>query len=121
MSKNIKMGEIKERKPLVKVTLIGWREILTDVDLKKLEKAIEISKMVKINGILVNTSSISTLEPFEWDDMEVFILSISDPIVRSRLREILEERKSKHFLTNWVQHLISIYSDRFWEITIDKK
>lgn len=43
------MNELKERKPAVKITLISGREIIANVNLNLVEKAIEFSKMLKID------------------------------------------------------------------------
>lgn len=43
------MNELKERKPAVKITLISGREIIANVNLNLVEKAIEFSKMLKVD------------------------------------------------------------------------
>jgi hypothetical protein len=43
------MNEIKEWKPLVKITLISGREIFTTVDIGLLNKSLENCKFVKLN------------------------------------------------------------------------
>lgn len=111
------MNELKERKPAVKITLISGREIIANVDLNIVEKAIEFSKMLKIDWMLINSSSISTVELYEPDKVEDFIFSITDLKVRSKLLQIRKERKEKGLSLNSVQHLMQIYTDRFWEIS----
>ncbi len=110
------MSNLKERKPSVKIILISGREIIANVDLNTIEKAIEFSKMLKINWMLINSNSISTVELYEPDKIEDFIFSITDTIIRSRLLQIRKERKDKNLSLNSIQHLMQIYTDRFWEI-----
>ena len=110
------MNELKERKPAVKITLISGREIIANVNLNLVEKAIEFSKMLKIDWMLINSSSISTVEIYEPDKVEDFIFSITDLKVRSKLLQIRSERKDKNLPLNSVQHLMQIYTNRFWEI-----
>lgn len=110
------MNELKERKPAVKITLISGREIIANVNLNLVEKAIEFSKMLKVDWMLINSSSISTVEIYEPDKIEDFILSITDTRIRSKLLQIRRERKEKNLSLNSVQHLMQIYTDRFWEI-----
>jgi hypothetical protein len=114
------MNEIKEWKPLVKITLISGREIFTAVDISLLNKSLENSKFVKLNWMLINSWSISTVEPYNGNDVDQYIVSITDSVIRERLREIQKERKAKNFSINWVKHLIQIYTDRFWEISNGK-
>lgn len=114
------MNNLKERKPAVKITLISGREIIANVDLNLVEKAIEFSKMLKIDWMLINSSSISTVELYEPDKIEDFIFSITDGILKARLIQIRKERKEKNLSLNSVQHLMQIYTDRFWEINNDK-
>ena len=114
------MNEIKEWKPLVKITLISGREIFTAVDISLLNKSLENSKFVKLNWMLINSWSVSTVEPYNGNDVDQYIVSITDSVIRERLREIQKERKMKNLSLNWVKHLIQIYTDRFWEIKNDK-
>ena len=111
------MNELKERKPAVKITLISGREIIANVNLNLVEKAMEFSKMLKVDWMLINSSSISTVEIYEPDKIEDFIFSITDRMVKGRLLQIRKERKEKNLPLNSVQHLMQIYTDRFWEIS----
>ena len=111
------MNTLAESKPLFKITLIGWREIITSINMDLMEKAITSSKMIKAWWILINSSSISTVEPYRWDDIDHFLVGITDPNLKDKLQEILKERKSKNLQTRWVEHLMSIYTDRYWEIS----
>lgn len=63
--------------------------------------------------MLINSSSISTVEIYEPDKIEDFILSITDTRIRSKLLQIRRERKEKNLSLNSVQHLMQIYTDRF--------
>lgn len=114
------MNEIKEWKPLVKITLISGREIITSISLEMIEKAIQNKVMIKTWWVLINSGSISTVEPYNWNEIDQYIVSITDSVMRERLQEIQKERKNKNFSINWVKHLIQIYTDRFWEIKNDK-
>lgn len=114
------MADLAESKPLYKITLISGREIITSINMDLMEKAIASSKMIKAAGVLINSSSISTVEPYRWDDIDHFLVGITDPIMKDQLQEILKERKSKNLQTRGVEHLMQIYTDRFWEISNDK-
>lgn len=111
------MAELAESKPLYKITLISGREIITSINMDLMEKAIASSKMIKAAWILINSSSISTIEQYRWDDIDHFLVWITDPIMKDQLQEIIKERKSKNLQTRGVEHLMKIYTDRFWEIS----
>lgn len=115
------MTELAESKPLYKITLIGGREIITSINMDLMEKAIAWNvKMIKAWWILINASSISTVEPYDGDDIDHYLIGIKDGILKTRLQEILTERKNRNLQTRWVKHLMQIYMDRFWEISDDK-
>lgn len=111
------MTKLAESKPLFKITLISGREIITSINMDLMEKAIANAKMIKAGGVLINSSSISTIEPYRWDDIDHFLVGITDPIMKDQLNEILNERKAKNLQTRGVEHLMKIYTDRFWEIS----
>lgn len=111
------MAELAESKPLYKITLISGREIITSINMELIEKAMANAKMIKAGGVLINSSSISTVEPYRWDDIDHFLVGITDPIMKDQLQEILQERKSKNLQTRGVEHLMSIYTDRYWKIS----
>lgn len=110
------MTKLAESKPLRKVTLKSGREIITSITGDTIEKAVMTARMIKLAWILVNTDVISTVEPYRWDDIDHFLVGITDPIMKDQLNEILKERKSKNLQTRGVEHLMKIYTDRFWEI-----
>ena len=111
------MTELAESKPLYKITLIGGREIITSINMEMMEKAIAWNvKMIKAWWVLINASSISIIEPYNWDDIDFYLVGITDIAMKTRLQEILAERKAKNLQTRWVQHLMSIYNDRFGKI-----
>ena len=114
------MNEIKEWKPLVKITLINWREIISNINIEKLEKAMSLWQMIKVNWILINSHSISTIENYNWNEIDQYIANITDELMKDRLLVIYNERKNKKLVTNWVKHLMQIFTDRFWEIKNDK-
>jgi molybdenum cofactor biosynthesis enzyme MoaA len=115
------MWELTESKPLVKITLISGREFIADINQEVLQKAMEMgTKIVKINWILINVWSISTVEPYNADVIEQFINWITDIGIKDRLWEIYKERKSKNLRIADVKHLMQIYTDRFWEISNEK-
>jgi hypothetical protein len=78
------------------------------------------AKMIKLTWILVNTDMISTVEPYNGDDIDHYLVWLNDDIMIDRLKRILLERKNKNLQTRWVKHLMQIYMDRFWEIKNDK-
>lgn len=111
------MADLAESKPLYKITLISGREIITSINMDLMEKAIASCKMIKAAWVLINSSSISTIEPYRWDDIDHFLVWITDPTMKDQLQEILKERKSKNLQTRGVNHLMQIYTDRFWKIS----
>jgi len=52
------------------------------------------------------------VEKYLANDLEMYILSQDQP-KKTRMLEILEERKTKHFKTMGIEHLEQIYQDRF--------
>ena len=110
------MADLAESKPLYKITLISGREIITSINMDLMEKAIASSKMIKAAWVLINSSSISTIEPYRWDDIDHFLVWITDPIMKDQLQGILKERKSKNLQTRGVEHLMQIYTDRYKKI-----
>ena len=111
------MADLAESKPLYKITLISGREIITSINMDLMEKAIANAKMIKAAWVLINSSSISTIEPYRWDDIDHFLVWITDPIMKDQLQEILKERKSKNLQTRGVEHLMQIYTDRYKKIS----
>ena len=111
------MNELKEYKELTKIVLIGWKEFITDTPKEMLYKAIEVGKMIKVDGKMINTASISYVEPFMANEIEQFVCSITDLQVKERLQGIIKERKEKNLTINGLEHLLSIYISRFWEIS----
>lgn len=114
------MKELAESKPLYKVTLKNGREIITSINSDLIEKAVMTAKMIKLSWILVNTDMISTVEPYNGDDIDHYLVWLNDDVMIDRLKKILLERKGKNLQTRWVKHLMQIYTDRFWEISNDK-
>jgi len=110
------MADLAESKPLYKITLISGREIITSVSMDLIEKAMATSKMIKAAWVLINSSSISTVEQYRWDDIDHFLVWITDPIMKDKLQEIIKERKSKNLQTRGVEHLMQIYTDRYEKI-----
>ena len=47
------------------------------------------------------------------DELDEYVVSVSDRLQRQRLIEIIEERKSKKLNIAWVDHLIQIYDRRY--------
>lgn len=110
------MTKLTESKPLRKVTLKSGREIITSITGDTIEKAVMTARMIKLAWILVNTDVISTVEPYRGDDIDHFLIGITDPIMKDKLQEILKERKSKNLQTRGVEHLMQIYTDRYEKI-----
>ena len=111
------MNQLKEWKELSKIVLIGWKEFITDTPKDLLYKAIETGKIIKIDWKMINTASISYVEPFLANEIDQFVISITDLQVKERLQGIIKERKEKNLTINGLEHLLSIYISRFWEIS----
>ena len=90
------MKELAESKPLYKVTLKNGREIITSINSDLIEKAVMTAKMIKLTWILVNTDMISTVEPYNGDDIDHYLVWLNDDVMIDRLKRILLERKNKN-------------------------
>ena len=115
------MWELKEYKKISVITLSNGNELMTDKSPEEILKVVNSGvKFVNIGGKVVNVNAIWTIDPKQADDINMFILGITDTIVRDRLNDIKKERENKWLKLNGVQHLIQIYEDRFWEIGMQK-
>jgi hypothetical protein len=45
--------------------------------------------------------------------LDMYIASITDNEMKSKLRDIVKERKAKWLKVNWTKHLMEIYESRF--------
>ena len=110
------MWELAEYKKISVITLSNWKELTTDKSPEDILKVVNSGvKFVNIGGKVVNVNAIWTIDPKQADDVDTFILGITDVIVRDRLNDIKKERENKKLNLNGVQHLLQIYKDRFGE------
>lgn len=72
----------------------------------------QATKFVKISWNVVNINEIKFVEPYSPTDIEVFIATQTDPIVKKELQQIMKERQEKNLKTNGVDHLRWIYETR---------
>lgn len=112
------MWELAEFKNVSLIKLSDGSTIQTDKSPDEILRVVNSGvKFVKISGKVVNINAIWTIETKEWDEISDFLLGITDEVVKDRMKGILEERKNKWLKTNWVKHLVQIYTDRhgeFW-------
>lgn len=73
-------------------------------------------KFIKIAWRVINVNAIWTVDLVEATDIDLFLIWLTDDIVRSRMKKILLERKNKWLETNGVKHLVDIYESRYWKI-----
>lgn len=78
-------------------------------------------KFVKIWGKVVNINAIWTIDVKEASDIDIFLMGITDDIMRDRMEGILEERKNKWLKTSGISHLVDIYESRYWKIWEQKE
>lgn len=110
------MWELAEFKNVSLIKLSDGSTIQTDKSPDEILRVVNSGvKFVKISGKVVNINAIRTIEIKEWDEISDFLLGITDEVVKDRMKAILEERKNKWLKTNWVKHLIQIYTDRHGE------
>lgn len=107
------MGELAEYKGISLIRLTDGDTIQVDKSPDEVLAVINSGvKFVKIGGKIVNVNIIGRVDLVEATDIDLFLLGITDTIIRDRMKAILEERKNKGVKTNGVQHLIQIYEDR---------
>ena len=70
------------------------------------------TKFVKIAWTIVNINEIKFVEPYDPNEIEIFIWTQTDPQIKKDLQKIYDERKSKNLETNWSKHLREIYQTR---------
>ena len=69
--------------------------------------------MLKFWDELINRYEISNVEKVVMNDLDMYIASITDNDMKSKLRDIVKERKAKWLKVNWTKHLMEIYDSRF--------
>ena len=69
--------------------------------------------MLKFWDELINRYEISNVEKVVMNDLDMYIASITDNEMKSKLRDIVKERKAKWLKVNWTKHLMEIYDSRF--------
>jgi hypothetical protein len=65
-----------------------------------------------IDGVGFNKYEVKTFETYQPDDIEQYVLGQSGDR-QKKLQAILAERKSKELTTNNIEHLLSIYNNRY--------
>lgn len=107
------MWELAEYKGISLIKLTDGDTIQIDKSPEEVLAVINSGvKFVKIGGEVINVNIIGRVKLIEATDIDLFLLGITDSIVKGRMKAILEERKNKGVKTNGVQHLIQIYEDR---------
>ena len=69
--------------------------------------------MLKFWDELINRYEISNVEKVVMNDLDMYISSITDNDMKSKLRDIVKERKAKWLKVNGTKHLMEIYESRF--------
>lgn len=109
---------IKEYQQICVITKKDGSVIQTTASLEVLEKMINDGpQMLRFWDELVNRYEIIWVKKQQINWLDAYIANITDTTVKQRMRDIIKERESKNLKTNGVNHLIQIYTDRFWEIS----
>lgn len=85
------------------------------MSLQQLADMLKANDFIVIGDELVNKYEIKWAKKYIPNDMQMFIFS-QNKEVSERLQAIYNERKEKLLPTNWVEHLLEIYTKRFWDV-----
>ena len=108
------MNNIIEYQEMCVITLKNGKEIQTKAELEWLQNFINNwPQMLKFWDELINRYEISNVEKVVMNDLDMYIASITDNDMKSKLRDIVKERKAKWLKVNWTKHLMEIYESRF--------
>ena len=108
------MNNIKEYQEMCVITRKNGDDIQTATSLEDLEKIINNwPQMIRFWNELVNKYEIIWVKKVVMSDIDTYVASITDDVMKKRLREIIKERKAKWLKINWTQHLTQIYESRF--------
>ncbi len=102
-----------ENQNFVCVHLFSWDSILANWTVDEMFSVLQNgSKFVKISWNVVNINEIKFVEPYNPNDIEIFIATQTDSKIKNDLQKIMKERDEKNLKTNGVEHLRSIYETR---------
>ena len=108
------MNNIKEYQEMCVITLKNGKEIQTKAELEWLQNFINNwPQMLKFWDELINRYEISNVEKVVMNDLDMYIASITDNEMKSKLKDIVKERKAKWLKVNGTKHLMEIYESRF--------
>lgn len=108
------MNAIKEYQEMCIITRKNGDEIQTTATLEQLEQLINNwPQMIRFWDELVNKYEIIWVRKVVMWELDTYIASITDNDMKSKLRDIVKERKAKWLKVNWTKHLMEIYESRF--------
>lgn len=104
---------VSDKKDFVCVHLFSGETLLANWTVDELYMYLQWStKFVKIAWTIVNINEIKFIEPYNPDEIEIFIATQNDPRVKKELQQIIKERQEKNLKTNNVAHLWDIYEKK---------
>ena len=108
------MNAIKEYQEMCIITRKNGDDIQTTATLEQLEQLINNwPQMIRFGDELVNKYEIIWVRKVVMWELDTYIASITDNDMKSKLRDIVKERKAKWLKVNWTKHLMEIYESRF--------
>ena len=104
---------VSEKKDFVCVHLFSWEILIAVWTVDEMNAVLQKAwKFVKISWNIVAVSWINFVEPYNPDEIEIFIATQNDPKIKQELQKIKEERDEKNLKTNGAWHLREIYEAR---------
>lgn len=103
---------IKKYEKLTMIYLKDGDALRTTLSPEQVSQELNSKEFLVIDGVGFNRYEVKTFREYEPSDIEQYILS-QDKLVRDRMLEIVESRKADGNKTNWVEHLLRIYTDRY--------
>jgi len=107
------MTELSLPKEMVIIRLKSWKAVFTAWTVEQVANLLESRSFIAIDWFWFNRFEVETFEKYCPDDIEMYILSQWDKLVQDRLWWIYNERKNKNLSINWVEHLMTIYRNRY--------
>lgn len=107
------MSNITIPKQVTTIELKDWQTISVLESMKVIEEKLNKNEFIRLWDIGFNRYEVRKRYVQNLDDIDQYIIAITDPVMKQRLKEIIRERKEKTLNTNWVTHLLEIYNKRY--------
>lgn len=106
------MGEIKEYKQAIIISLYDGEDIIADIDIEKLFQGLNSGvKFMKIDGEIIATSSIKKAKPHTVDWIEAYILSQPKDI-QTMLRQKQKDQPLASQRLGYIEHQVALYNEK---------